>query len=189
MKKRLIKTAPTVPPGAELTRHQAAELARELVRLQTEQEKAIAERDAAILEASAPWATRLDTLARDVEHAFDRLENWANSHLEEFGKAESVLLDGHRVGWRLGNWAAKTAATKITWKKVQEAIEELPAKWRALFLREKVEVNKEALIAARDTETELLKSIGVKVVQERRFYVDPNREGQAEPGMTRDAAA
>lgn len=187
MSKRIVKSTPSVPPGAELTRGQAAELASEIVALQIQQEQTIAKRDAAVLEATAPFATDLDQLEKAIESGFDRLENWANAHPEEFARAESVLLSGHRVGWRLGNYAAKLRS-KWTWAKVLAALGETGRALRERWTRERVDLNKEAMIADRETHATQLAAVGVQIVQERRFYLDPAREGQAEPLITRDAA-
>lgn len=184
--KRIVKNAG--PLGSTFTRPQAAELAREIVEKQLEQERLVAERDSEVLRVSAPYAAKIESLAREVEHSLDILEAWAAAHLEEFGKAESLLLDGHRVGWRLGNYQAKPANTKTTWAKIQTAIEGLPRKFQELFLRPKVDVNKQALIDAREEHADVLAGIGVRIVQERRFYLDPDREGQAEKLLTQPAA-
>lgn len=174
--KRLVKLAPA---GAGYTKAQAEQLADALAMAQTELETLVAARDAAQLAAGAEWAPEIDRLKAEITASLGHLEAWAEANQAEFGRAESVTLSGHRIGWRLGNFAAKLVS-KWTWKKVQDALEEAPAAVRDRWLRTKVEPNKEAMIQDRETEAAVLKTYGVTVVQERRFYFDPAREGQAD---------
>jgi phage host-nuclease inhibitor protein Gam len=172
--KRITKTTPA---GANYSRTDAEALASQLVECQLRRETLVAERDAAVLEISRPYAPQIDALDNEIKHGLAVLEVWAEHHAEEFGKAESVTLAGHRVGYRLGNFAAKTLP-KWTWAKVVAHLQELPKSWRDTYLRTKIEPNKEAMIADRSTID--LASIGVQVTQERRFYLEPAREGQAD---------
>ncbi len=179
-KKRITKKI--VPAGADYTRSDAEALAVQLVELQLRRETLVAERDAAVLEAARPFAPEIDQIDGEIKVGLDRLEAWADANPEEFGKAESTTLSGHRVGWRLGNHTAKTLS-KWTWDKVVAKLSELPAGWRKRYLRIKTEVNKEALVADRRAKR-VLASIGVRIVQERRFYLEPAREGQADATMS-----
>lgn len=175
-------TKKIVPAGAEYTRADAETLANRLVEIQLRRETLVAERDAAVLEVSRPYAPQVDQLDAEIKTGLDILEVWADHHAEEFGKAESVLLSGHRVGWRLGNHAARTLP-KWTWDKVIAALRAKPKDWRDRYIRTVESVNKEALVADRD-HAEALSTVGVRIVQERRFYLDPAREGQAETTLT-----
>jgi phage host-nuclease inhibitor protein Gam len=166
------------PAGADYTRAEAEELANRLVEIQLRRETLVAERDAAALEVAKPYAPRIDQLDGELKVGLDMLAAWADEHPEEFVRAESTLLSGHRVGWRLGNWAAKTLP-KWTWQKVVDELAALPNSWRERYLRVRIEPNKEQMVADREMADQLA-SIGVRVVQERRFYLEPAREGQAE---------
>lgn len=175
-------TKKIAPAGADYTRTDAEALATRLVEIQLRRETLVAERDAAALEVTRPYAPQIDQLDSEIKAGLDILETWAEHHSEEFGKAESVTLSGHRVGWRLGNFAARTLP-KWTWEKVVARLQELPKSWRDNYLRIKTEPNKEAMIADR-AQAEALASIGVRIVQERRFYLEPAREGQADTTLT-----
>jgi phage host-nuclease inhibitor protein Gam len=175
------------PAGAGYTRAQVEALATTLVAAQCEREALVAERDAAMLAAGAPYAPRLDRLDRELKTGLAILEAWAEANLAEFGKGESVTLAGHRVGWRLGNFAAKLRS-KWTWAKVVEALQEGPRLVRERWLRTKVEPNKEAMIQDRETAPAELAQYGVEIVQERRFYLDPSREGQDDKTLRTEAA-
>ncbi len=175
-------TKKLTPAGADYSRADAEALANRLVEIQLRRETLVAERDAAVLEVSRPYAPQIDSLDGELKAGLDILETWSDHHLEEFGKAESITLAGHRVGWRLGNHAARTLP-KWTWEKVLAKLREMPKGWRDSYLRVKEEVNKEALVADR-AHAEDLAQIGVRIVQERRFYLEPAREGQADATLT-----
>lgn len=175
-------TKKLTPAGADYTRIDAEALANRLVEIQLRRETLVAERDAAVLEVSRPYAPQVDQLDAEIKAGLDILETWADHHSEEFGKAESTLLSGHRVGWRLGNHAARTLP-KWTWEKVLDKLREMPKGWRDRYIRVREEPNKEAFVADRD-QAEALAQVGVKIVQERRFYLEPAREGQADTTLT-----
>jgi phage host-nuclease inhibitor protein Gam len=175
-------TKKITPAGAEYTRTDAEALANRLVEIQLRREKLVADRDSALLEVARPYAPQIDQLDAEIKSGLDILETWAAHHAEEFGKAESTVLSGHRVGWRLGNHAAKTLP-KWTWQKVLDKIAEMPRDWRERYIRTKTEVNKETLVADRE-HGDALAQIGVQIVQERRFYLEPAREGQAETTLS-----
>jgi phage host-nuclease inhibitor protein Gam len=171
MSKRIAKKA---VPGADYTRDEATALAASVVASQIQRERLVAERDAAIETAARPYRPAIDQADAEIKDGLARLEAWASAHPEEFGSAESTVLPGgHRVGWRLGNWAAK-AMKGYTWARVQTELEALPAKWRA-YLRIKAEVDKSKILADRDVYD--WRAVGVEFAQERRFYLDPHREG------------
>jgi phage host-nuclease inhibitor protein Gam len=184
MSKRITKKI--TPAGAEYTRAQAEEIARSLASAQIRREILVAERDAAALAATVPFAPQIDALDTEINAALSLLNVWSDHHLEEFGKAESITLSGHRVGWRLGNYAARTLP-KLTWEKVVAIIQGKKKATRERYLRTKVEANKEALIADRKA-TRFLARLGVQIVQEKRFYFEPSREGQADTTLTNPTA-
>lgn len=169
--KRIVKKA---VPGADYGRDEAAALAAAIVASQIQRERLVAERDAAIETAARPYRATLDQIDAELKDGLARLEAWATAHPEEFRDAESTVLPGgHRVGWRLGNWAAKTVRG-WTWDRVREEIEALSKGWRDQFLRVKTEINKEAIVAARETVD--WSGLGVTFEQARRFYLEPHRE-------------
>ena len=60
------------------------------------------------------------------------------------------------------------------------------AELRKRFVRTKEEVNKEAMVAARDTHRGALDMLGVEIVQTETFYLDPAREGQPDVRLAGD---
>jgi phage host-nuclease inhibitor protein Gam len=184
MTNRISKPSATTEPrpGSDYTRTQAEDLAKLIVIKQLSRENLIAERDAEIEAVKDRYQTEIDAYGENIQDGLDLLEAWADANLDQFARSESVVLAGHRCGWRLGNHAAKLINRKWTWKKVTEAIQGESKKWRDKFLRQRIDANKDAMIDARDDKAAIafLKEHGVRVVQERRFYLDPDREGQPE---------
>lgn len=171
-------TKKIVPVGANYNRFDAEELANLIVEKQIEREAQVAARDAEILAIQSRYAPDIDELDSEICQGLSILQTWAEANPQEFINAESTALSGHRVGFRFGNYATKLLS-KWTWAKVIAAIKAAPAETRDKYLRVKEEANKEAMIADR-ADVETLKSLGVKIVQGRAFYLEPAREGQAE---------
>lgn len=160
-------------PGADYTRDEATALAASIVAAQVQRERLVAERDAAIEVAARPYREQIDRADLEISGGLQRLEAWASANKADFGDARSVTLPGgHRVGWRLGNWAAK-AMKGYTWERIQAELAALPAKWRA-YLRTKVEVDKAKILADRDAYD--WRAVGIEFVQGETFYLEPHRE-------------
>ena len=94
--------------------------------------------------------------------------------LEEFTTFNRGDLDGQSrklnhgvVGFRLGQRALAKLA-KWTWAKVLEKIE---AMGLSHFVRVKKEVDREAILRS-DMDARALKTLGVEIVQEERFYYE-----------------
>jgi phage host-nuclease inhibitor protein Gam len=123
----------------------------------------------------------LDRLQVDLERTVASLEAWASANQDEFpaGRKSIEFVHG-TVGFRTGQPKLKTARGS-TWDKVAAKIEALGLD---RYLRRKTEVDREAIIAARDTLTagEML-AMGVAVAQDETFYVEPKAEA-LEQGAT-----
>jgi phage host-nuclease inhibitor protein Gam len=102
-----------------------------------------------------------------MEHA----RVWAEANPREFGEGRSIQTVHGALGWRLGGPSLRTL-TGWTWDRVKETLKAANA---AGYLRVKEEVNKQNLLADRDAiGAEKLREIGVRVVQEESFFVEPN---------------
>lgn len=171
MSKRIAKKA---TPGADYSRDEATALAAEMVASQIQRERLVAERDAAIEAAAKPYRPQIDRIDAEIKDGMARLEAWATANKADFGDARSLVLPGgNRIGWRLGNWAAKTMKG-WTWEKVGAHLLTLPKGWRDAYLRQKVEVAKDAIIA--DREKVDWSQLGVSFAQGETFYLEPHRE-------------
>ena len=122
---------------------------------------------------------RYEKMFAEIQPALDAkmalAQDWAEAHPSEFGKGKSVEMVHGVVGWRTGTPKLKTLSG-WTWDRVMEALKSIP-KFAARYIRRKDEVNKEGLLADREAlRPEDLRTIGVKVVQEEAFFIQPKRE-------------
>ena len=93
-----------------------------------------------------------------------QLQQWSTAHPEEFPKGlRSMKLDGHDLGWSLGNHATKLLKG-WTWAKVVAALEKTRKRIWEKYLRIKKEANKEAMVSDRRRK-KLLATLGVEIVQ------------------------
>jgi phage host-nuclease inhibitor protein Gam len=114
---------------------------------------------------------RIDGLSNDIEEKSGLLQQWAEENSEEFGNKKSVEFLHGRIGFRTGTPKLKTLAG-WTWDKVKGVLD-------STFIRTKSEPDKELLLAsyARGEITDAtLRGVGVKVVQDEAFFVEPKIE-------------
>lgn len=192
MSTRLKKSAKQVPTSKEAMEA----LVKETVAAQIECEGLISKRDAARVDADKPFAPRITELSNTMARNLELLEAYAESRRDEFGDSKSIVVNGHRMGWKLGNWKTALKA-KVKWADVLAMLRQwaqgVPksATFKAgeRWLRIKEEPNKEAMIADRADEQSvpLLRELGVEIVQEETFYLAPDREGQEPALMTAQA--
>lgn len=180
MTTRIIAT-PVIKTEAELER-----IVRQTVQIQLTRETKVAARDKELEQISARHNKSIDELAVRMETNLAHIEQWSESHRDRFGKDKSILVDGHRIGWRTSPPAARTKK-KFTWARVLEVLSGMSDEVKALFIRTKIEPDKAAMVAHRD-QPELLASFGVEITQAETFFLDPDRQGQDEPTLTKSAA-
>lgn len=117
---------------------------------------------------------RIDGLAKQVEQRSGLLQQWAEASPEEFGEKKSIDFLHGRLGFRTGNPALKTLSG-WTFKRVLEVIDRT-------FVRTKMELDKELVLTA-SARGELgekdLRSVGLRVVQDESFFVEPKLEEPA----------
>src|SRR5581483_8624496 len=174
-----------VTTSAIKTRAEVERLVRETVKLQLDLEAKIVRRDRVVKRVQERANAGINTITVEIEKNLALLEQWSEVHREkEFGKAQSLKFDGHTIGWRLGNHAAKPMKGR-TWADVVARLRDMRKSVRRLFLRVKIEADKVAMIKAR-FHPRLLARFGVQIVQSETFFLDPDREGQAEALLTGD---
>jgi phage host-nuclease inhibitor protein Gam len=109
-----------------------------------------------------------------LEEKTELVRAWAEANPSEF-KGKSADFVHATIGWRIGQPTLKTLAG-WTWDRVLEKLKSLPNLGRSGtdYVRTKEEVNKQAIIGDRDgIGPDLLRLMGVKVVQDESFFVDP----------------
>jgi phage host-nuclease inhibitor protein Gam len=121
----------------------------------------------------AQLAAQNEALDQKMEHA--RL--WSEANSQEFGAARSIETVHGSVGWRTGQPALKTAPG-WTFDRVLQTLKSAGASG---YIRVKEEVHKQNLLSDRDVlGPEKLRELGLRVVQEETFYVEPKLTPVAE---------
>jgi phage host-nuclease inhibitor protein Gam len=165
-------------PSTIITRSRAEELLGEIASLKLEEREQKNALDRELTTARERFESPLTVLGKQIEEKTALLESWAAANPAEFPKnRKSIELLHGVLGYRTGTPKLKTLA-KWTWDRVLEKLKDvLPD-----FVRTKEEVNREALISAigegRLTPDDA-RQLGVQVVQEESFYVEPRLAEQS----------
>lgn len=123
------------------------------------------------------FRTEIDGCNAEIEVMAEQLRVWAEANPSEFGERRSLELTHGMMGWRTGNPALKTISG-FTWDRVLERV--LGDTGLHRFVRTKQEVDKAAILSQRETlGADGLRAIGVKVVQDEPFFVEPKIEEPA----------
>ncbi len=171
------------------TRAAVEAVVNETVAKQIERVTIVARRDAKVLAIEKEYGPRIDELGTAMESNLALLEQWADANEPEFAEARSISINGHRLGYRLGN-PTVAAAGKLTFKAIIKAIADKGGDLARKYLRVKTDLDKEAvlstgrLLESPDEETRTiaeieLDEIGCEIKQTQTFYLEPNREGQS----------
>ena len=174
MKKRLKISAPPIQTREEMER-----LVGEIRELTIKRDLCTVERDQKRTELDAHYEAPLAYFAEQLDAKLLLAQDWAEHNPSEFGKRKSIEFVHGVVGFRTGQH--KLAKLKgWTWERILEAVGRvLPD-----YVRTKSEVDRERIIADRETLAPMLKEIGVKVDQDEAFFVEPTREEIGQPPVT-----
>lgn len=105
-----------------------------------------------------------------IELRTAQVQAWAQAHPEEFEKRKSIEFASGTIGFRTGTPKLVLLNRKWTWEKALEAVQG----WLPNFIRNKPEIDKEAIIAQADELGATLPNCGLKVTQAESFFIDPN---------------
>lgn len=166
MSKNRIK-APDRITTIPATREEAETLLGSLAKLKHQEASLKAEMDTRLLAVRKVYEDRLAALNDAVENMRQDLEAWAVSNRSEFAGRQSLQMIHGTIGWRV-NPPSLTPLRGFTWASCIQRLLDLE---RMEHIRTKQEVNKESLLAVRDTED--LSRFGLKVEQKEPFYVEP----------------
>lgn len=166
MKNRIKKTAAKVPTPR--TKADMENLIDQIATLKRAEAALKTEMDSRIAAIKGEFERSLSDIETEVKGLCDAAETWATSNPEEFGKKKSIEFLHGIVGFRTSTPKLEPISKKWNWKTITTAVEQLlPA-----FIRNKPEVDKEAILAQRDELSEFLPNVGLKVSQEESFFVD-----------------
>jgi phage host-nuclease inhibitor protein Gam len=131
----------------------------------------MAQREAQVKALDDRFKSEVGHLNEQIDLDTELLRGWAESNPSEFGSSKSLQCLHGVFGWRTGQPQLKTLSG-FTWDRVLEKLRTLTP-FRG-FIRTKEEVDKAAILAKRDEMLPAdLRTIGVRVVQEETFFVDP----------------
>lgn len=161
-------------PTTIITRSRAEEILGEIAILKLEERDNKNALDRELTAARERYEEPLTILGKQIEEKTAILERWADQNPEEFPRGrKSIEMMHGLLGYRTGTPKLKLSRGS-SWDAALEIVKVI-AKFNP-FVRTKEEVNKEAILAASSqghiTEAEL-KQIGVKVVQDEAFFVEP----------------
>jgi phage host-nuclease inhibitor protein Gam len=125
------------------------------------------------------YAERLLDLNNYVDEAVILLKHWADKNSSLFAVKKSIDLTHAVIGFRTGMPRLKLKA-KLTWDKALEAIKKVSG---AVYVRIEEVLDKAALLSDRDKPATklLMDNVGIKVVQDETFFIEPRREEIVEP--------
>lgn len=155
---------------APLTRADAERLVREIAELTIEQRDRKNQIDAAVLAIKEEHAERMGEIKSALTDKTNVLQSWAQENPATFGKLRSVQLDAGRIGYRIGNPTLKLLNRKWNWESCLNAVQQIIPN----FVRNKPEIDREAIINQREELAEYLPLCGLKVEQDESFYVEPD---------------
>jgi phage host-nuclease inhibitor protein Gam len=159
----------------QYTVEEAEALFADYAKADAKSQKLQAEMDIKITKVREQYQDELAKLTEEREDKFKRLQHFALSNKDLFSKKKSLEFTHGILGFRTGNPALKTRKG-YTWTTVLDLLKRGN---HTHLVRIKEEVNKEAILADRDDEDMrvLMDKIGVDVVQDEAFYVEPKKEG------------
>lgn len=167
------------------TRAQMEILAGEIVTLKLDQEQAALDMDKEIEAVRSRYAPANGDREVEIDRRMAAALEWADRNSDEFAGARSINLTSAVIGFRLGNLQLKPVKGK-TWAVILEGVKKyLGTKW----VRTKEEVNKELIIADRRELQDRFFRVGVLVVQDETFFVDPKvTETDTRETITKEAS-
>ena len=157
-----------------ITSEQMEQAFADYAKADARQQKITADMDVAMTKIREKWQDELTRLAETKDNAFDILQAYALENRDElFSKRKSLETTHGTLGFRTGTPTLKTRKG-FTWASVLEMLKEfLPN-----YVRTKEEPAKDKLLADREDEevAALFPKVGVTVVQDETFFVEPKKE-------------
>jgi len=152
------------------TREALESLIGEIAALKNQQRLLTAAMDGQIQEIRGRYEAQLADQNEALEQKMERARVWSEANPQEFGAARSIETVHGALGWRTGQPALKTLPG-WTFDRVLQTLKSMGAPG---YIRVKEEVHKQNLLSDRDAiGPEKLREIGLRVVQEEAFFVEP----------------
>ncbi|WP_448578910.1 host-nuclease inhibitor Gam family protein [Thermosphaera sp.] len=158
--------------AARMTREDVEAAVRELCIASVRLDETVARMNLELARVREHYEPEIAAWQQTVDEQTEIVRAWADAHPEEFASRKSIVMVHGTLGYRVGQPALKTIRG-VTWDKVLAILRHnLPH-----YVRIKEEVDREAILADRESlGDENLKTLGLRVEQAERFYVEPNKE-------------
>lgn len=130
--------------------------------------------DEELMRVREGYEAQLADLEPQIATELAAAECWAEENPEQFGGKKSIQMLHGVVGYRTGTPKLKTLRG-LTWDAAVRAVRSVHPD----YVRVKEEVDKERILAERDILGGDLAKMGVRVVQDETFFVEPEREAVA----------
>jgi phage host-nuclease inhibitor protein Gam len=180
---------PAAPAAPSITsRHELDAVVENIVQLQLNRAEIEREQEQEIASVRQKFRAPLAEIERYLTLETSWVETWARNHPEAFRDRQSMTLTHAAIGFRVSPHRVDRASRKWTWGAIAQKLGELA--WGRRYLRQPaLEVNKEVLLADRDELVAAeLRQVGLKIVQEERFYIAPHRESGSADEEWQEAA-
>lgn len=151
------------------TRDEAEARMRDLAMAANLRISLIADMDAEILAIKKQYESDIAKQDGLIKQAADDLEAWALANPNLFEKPKSIAFLSGTLGFRTGTPKLALLNRKWNWETVTSAVEKLLPH----FIRNKPEVDKDAILGQREELAEFLPDVGLKVTQDEGFYIEP----------------
>ena len=169
------RTKKTVVSG--VTREQYEQAFAEFAMADAKAQSLTAKMDQEMTRIREKYADQLAELNDMKDKAFEVMQTFATENKDTLFSKKKSLESAHGIiGFRTGNPKLKNLKG-FTWAAVTNLCKEfLPQ-----YIRTTEELAKDKLLADRDNEevAALFPTIGIQVVQDESFYVEPKKEGDA----------
>ena len=172
----MARTKKTVVSG--ITREQAEQAFADFAAADAKVQNLTSKMDIEMTRIREKYADQLAELSATKEKNFDIMQAYAIENKEELFSKRKSLESAHGVfGFRTGTPKLKNLKG-FTWAAVTNICKELLPQ----YIRTTDELAKDKLLADRDNPevAEFFPKIGVQVVQEETFYVEPKKENDAQ---------
>lgn len=170
----MVRTKKTVV--TQVTREQAEQAFAEFAAADAKFQNLTSKMDLEITQIREKYADRLAELGEVKARSFDVMQSFAVENKEELFARRKSMESAHGVfGFRTGTPKLKNLRG-FTWAAVTNLVKELLPD----YIRVSEELAKDRLLADREKAevAELFPRIGVQVVQDETFYVEPKKENE-----------
>ncbi len=117
----------------------------------------------------------INQLTQHLAEARARTQAWAEDYRPHFQERRSLTVAGARIGFRKRPPRLERRNGKQDWERIAAKLEKLS--WASRYVRRpepKPEVDKQALLADRtQLPTKQLTQLGLRIVQDETFYIEP----------------